>query len=97
MIQTPWGFEAYFSSYRSNTRGVAIVNDAFSDTYCDSVTLDVTIDNENYLQVNVYRTNEENPQFYKNIRKKLKQLQITTRLLLWLFEAVSIFSRSFYP
>lgn len=29
------------------------VNDAFSDTYCDSVTLDVTIDNENYLQVNV--------------------------------------------
>lgn len=43
------------------------VNDAFSDTYCDSVTLDVTIDNENYLQVNVYRPNEENPQFHKDI------------------------------
>lgn len=50
------------------------VNDAFSDTNCDSVTLDVTIDNENYLQVNVYRPNEENPQFYKDISKKLKQL-----------------------
>lgn len=69
------------------------VNDAFSDTYCDSVTLDVTIDNENYLQVNVYRPNEENPQFYKDIRKKLKQLQITT-ILLWMVTLILLWIKT---
>lgn len=69
------------------------VNDAFSDTHCDSVTLDVTIDNENYLQVNVYRPNEENPQFYKDIRKKLKQLQITT-ILLWMVTSILLWIKT---
>lgn len=69
------------------------VNDAFSDTNCDSVTLDVTIDNENYLQVNVYRPNEENPQFYKDIRKKLKQFQITT-ILLWMMTTILLWIKT---
>lgn len=55
--------------------------------------LDVTIDNENYLQVNVYRPNEENPQFYKDIRKKLKQLQITT-ILLWMMTTILLWIKT---
>lgn len=81
MIQTQWGFEAYFSSYRSNARGVAIffknnfefkVNDAFSDINGNSLMLDVTIENKQYLLVNIYGPNEDNPQFYKDIGKKIE-------------------------
>lgn len=75
MIQTQWGFEAYFSSYRSNARGVAIffknnfefkVHDAFSDINGNSLMLDVTIENKQYLLVNIYGPNEESLPLLEN-------------------------------
>lgn len=90
MIQTQWGFEAYFSSYRYNAREVAIsfknnfefkVYDAFSNNYGNSLMLDINIENKQYLLVNIYGPNEDDPQIYKDIGKKLKQYQIIITLL----------------
>lgn len=104
MIQTQWGFEAYFSSYRSNARGVAIlfknnfefkVNDAFSDIYGNSLMLDVNIENKQYLLVNIYGPNEDDPQIYKDIGKKLKQYQIIITLL-WVVTSIWLWLKTLY-
>ena len=79
-IKQEWGGDAYFSSYTTNARGVAI----FFNNNIDYKVIDVTRDvNGNYLIVhikmfdkefviaNIYGPNEDNPDFYVTLEEKI--------------------------
>lgn len=55
--------------------------------------LDVNRENKQYLLVNIYGPNEDDPQFYKDIGKKLKQYQIITTLL-WVVTSIWLLIRT---
>ena len=72
-IHSQWGFACFCSSYRSNSRGVAImINNNFEHNVHGSVKdrngnylmLDITIEGERITLVNIYGPNEDSPVFF---------------------------------
>ena len=62
-IKTQWVSKAFFCSYESNSRGVAIfcndnceleINAEYKDEYGNYLILDVTLENVHFLLVNIY-------------------------------------------
>jgi exonuclease III len=83
-IQTQWGFKCIFSSYKSNSRGVAILfNNNFeyklhnvkTDALGNYLLLDLTIEGERITLVNIYGPNNDNPNFYENILEKIEEFE----------------------
>ena len=79
-IKSEWGFEAYFSSYTTNSRGVMIlinnnfeqkVNRIKTDKNGNYIILDMTIEGKKITLVCLYGPNEDNPHFYENIKRKV--------------------------
>jgi exonuclease III len=82
-IRAEWGYECFFASYTSQSRGVAIL---FNNNFDFKVTKMVKDENGNYLivviktmdreiaLVNVYGPNNDNPQFYSTLQKKIEEL-----------------------
>lgn len=79
-IKSEWGFEAYFSSYTTNSRGVMIlinnnfeqkVNRIKTDKNGNFIILDMTIEGKKITLVCLYGPNEDNPHFYENIIQKV--------------------------
>ena len=76
-IKREWGFDIYFSSYNSNSRGVAIlVNNnieykclnAVQDPNGNFLILRVKVFDKNITIVNVYGPNDDNPTFYDDLQ-----------------------------
>ena len=73
---TEWGYDAYFSSYASNSRGVAIlfknsfefkVHRDIKDKNGNFIILDITVSDYRFTLVAVYGPNEDNPEFFFQI------------------------------
>lgn len=83
-IRAEWGYECYFSSYNSQSRGVAILFNNNFDFKVKKVIHDI---NGNYLIIvirtmerdialaNIYGPNRDNPDFYSHVQNELEQLQ----------------------
>ena len=76
MIKHQWGFDAFFSSYSSNSRGVAIlINNNFEykvsqqkkDNSGIMIALNISIDSKSYTFINVYAPNDDSPDFFDSI------------------------------
>lgn len=75
-IRAEWGYEGWFNSFSSNSRGVAILfNNTFEfqmkQTYSDNsgnfIILRVTINSKEYVLINIYAPNRDDPDFFRNI------------------------------
>ena len=90
-IKTQWGYKAYFSSYKSNSRGVAILfynNFEFSvekEIYDDSgnyVILDCTIEDHKFILANIYGPNSDSPIFYTNLLAKIQEIHVGQQVII---------------
>lgn len=75
-ITNEWGYTAYFNSFSSQSRGVAILfNNNFdfivhkkkSDDTGNFLALDLTIENSRISLITIYGPNEDDPNFYEKI------------------------------
>ena len=76
-----WGYEAFFSSGKSNSKGVAILfNNTFEfkihnktqDTDGRFIILDLTINEKRITIMNVYGPNQDDPMFYESVKVKVE-------------------------
>ena len=83
-IKGEWGFDAYFSSYTSNSRGVMVlinnnfdqkVNKVKIDKNGNFLILNMTIEGKEITLVNLYGPNEDRPQFYENLKQKIDEFE----------------------
>lgn len=83
-IKAEWGYDAYFSSYTTNSRGVMVlINNNFeqkvervkTDKNGNFIILDMKIQNKKITLVNLYGPNEDNVQFYDNLTKKVAEFE----------------------
>ena len=81
-IQSEWGYKVLFSSFSSQSRGVAIfINNTFeyklhntiSDERGNSLILDIEIDKHRITLINLYGPNNDCPEFYENLEKQIIQ------------------------
>ena len=79
-IQQEWGYKAYFSSFDSKSRGVAIflnnnfeftIHNSFSDNSGNFLMLDIEISKKRMTIVNIYGPNKDDPVFYENLRNNV--------------------------
>ena len=82
MIRNEWGFDAYFNSYTSNSRGVAIlfqnnfdykVLDIFKDNSGNLLILKIKIDDLIITLANVYGPNTDSPDFYSTLFERIEE------------------------
>ena len=82
-IRTQWNNDCYFSNYKSNAQGVAILFNKdieykiHSQILSDNgifISLDMTVHNQRFTLVNLYGPNVDNPNFYIEIFKKLEEM-----------------------
>ena len=82
-MRSEWGLECYFSSFRSNARGVAILfNNNFDykircvkgDDNGNLLVINMDIGDNNITLVNLYGPNTDLPRFYEDISKILGDL-----------------------
>ena len=83
-IKAEWGYDAYFSSYTSNSRGVMIlinnnfeqkVNRFTTDKNGNFIILDITIQSKRFTLAAIYGPNQDNPQFYVNLFNKITEYE----------------------
>ena len=78
-IRAEWGYKTFFSSFSSQSRGVAIflrnnfeftIHNSYSDSYGNQMILDIEFEDERITLVNIYGPNNDNPTFYEDLEKK---------------------------
>ena len=83
-IQSEWGYEVYFNSFTSQSRGIAIflnnnfdykVHNKLDDTSGNFLALDITFSNTRVSLVVIYGPNEDDPQFYKMVSEAISNLE----------------------
>lgn len=83
-IKSEWGFEAYFSSYSTNSRGVMVlinnnfeqkVNRVKSNKNGNFIILDMEIEGKKITLVSLYGPNDDSPQFYENVLQKVDEFE----------------------
>ena len=81
-IKSEWGFEAYFSSYTTNSHGVMVlINNTFehtvhrvkTDKNGNFIILELNIEGKQITLVNLYGPNDDKPDFYENIKQKVAE------------------------
>ena len=81
-IQSEWGYKAYFASYKTNSRGVAVLfNNNFEfkirsvkkDQNGNYIIISFSAMEKDLLLVNVYGPNRDSPQFYSDLLQTIKQ------------------------
>lgn len=82
LVRARWEGECFFSSLKSNSRGVAIlfnknieykVHNYKSDPNGNYIMLDLTIENNRLTLVSIYGPNSDEPVFYENIVNKMEE------------------------
>ena len=83
-IQSEWGYEVYFNSFTSQSRGIAIflnnnfdykVHNKLDDTSGNFLALEITFSNTRVSLVVIYGPNEDDPQFYKMVSEAISNLE----------------------
>ena len=81
-IRSQWGFECFFSSFSSESRGCAIMfNNNFefklhskeSDPEGNKLILDVSINGKRTTLINIYGPNRDSPEFYNIIKSDIER------------------------
>ena len=76
-IRSQWGYEVYFNSFDSQSRGVAIffknnfefkLYNSFKDSNENILLLDLEIETRRLTLASVYGPNNDNPAFYKKLQ-----------------------------
>ena len=84
-IRSEWGYECFFSSLNTQSRGVAILlNNTFdfkaniieADTQGNFIILNVKTIEREFTLINIYGPNRDNPDFYLKIKKKITDLNL---------------------
>ena len=79
-INSEWGFQTYFSSYSTLSRGVAIffnnnfefkVHSFYNDHNGNMLVLDVEIDEHRITLVTIYGPNKDDPGFFESLKRKI--------------------------
>ena len=82
LIKSEWGYKAVFSSFSSQSRGVAIlfknnfefkICNSYNDQRGNIIILDIEIDKHRITLVNLYGPNTDDPDFYDDIYKRILQ------------------------
>ena len=75
---------AIFSSYKSKAKGIAIlfakdfeykVHNSISDLNGNVLWLDLTVHNNQFILASIYRSNTDNPDFFKTVSDKIAELE----------------------
>lgn len=91
LIQTQWGYKAFFSSYKSNSRGVAIlfnnnceitIYEQYRDDNGNYLILDVIVENLHFMLINIYGPNSDKPEFYSQLLNTLQDIYSSQYIIL---------------
>ena len=83
-IESEWGYKCFFASYRTNSRGVAVLfnnNFEFSvqkverDENGNFIMISFRTMDKDLLLVNVYGPNKDNPEFYNDLTTRIKKYE----------------------
>lgn len=83
-IRTQWGYECYFNNFNSQSRGVAIfINSNFDfkhrsierDDNGNLIILHCKVNGKDLSLFNIYGPNQDDPNFYNNVKNKLAQIE----------------------
>lgn len=83
-VRSRWNNDCYFSSYKSNARGVAIlfaknfeyqVHRSVSDPNGNFLILDISVCNNRFTLASVYGPNIDNPDFFQSVSEKIIELE----------------------
>ena len=80
-IKAEWGYDIFFSSYTTMSRGVMILlNNNFeqkvkTDKNGNYIILDIEIPGKKITLANIYGPNEDNPIFYENLKKNIADFE----------------------
>ena len=89
-IRSEWGYECHFSSFSSQSRGVAILlNNTFdfkaqvivSDPHGNFLIISLKTMEKEFTLINVYGPNRDKPEFYLNIKQKI--LERNLQNIIW--------------
>ena len=87
LVRSRWNNDCYFSSYKSNARGIAIlfaknfeykVHNSISDPNGNFLLLDLTVHNNRFTLASIYSPNTDNPDFFKTVSEKIAELENKT-------------------
>ncbi len=76
IIENEWGYKAFFNSFNSQSRGVAIllnnnfefkIHSSLNDETGNFLIIDLETNNKRFVLTNIYGPNQDDPAFYKNI------------------------------
>ena len=80
IVQNEWGYKAFFNSYNSRSRGVAIlfnnnfefkINKIFRDQTGNVLIVDIKLSNKSITLINIYGPNKDTPDFYSDLEKNI--------------------------
>lgn len=83
-VRSRWNSDCYFSSYKSNARGIAIlfaknfeykVHKSISDPNGNFLLLDLTVQNNRFTLASIYGPNTDNPSFFQTVSEKIAELE----------------------
>lgn len=89
-LQLSWGYKCYIAPYTSNSRGVAIlfnnsfeykVNGILADPLGNYLILDITTNDLQFTLVNIYGPNNDNPEFFDNIKTKIQSVEQVSTII----------------
>ena len=96
-IRAQWGYECFFSSFTSQSRGVAILfnnnfeyklNKIKKDQQGNKLLLDVNISGRRLLLANIYGPNRDKPNFYEQLRQDIADFNIDQVIIVGDFNLV---------
>ena len=79
-IKNEWGYKVFFSSYKSNSRGVAIllkntfehkIFSVITDNTGNLLMLDINIQGKRLTLATVYAPNNDCPEFFTDLKEKI--------------------------
>lgn len=85
IVRAEWGYECWFNSFTSRARGVAILfnntfefkmKDVYSDKRGNLIVINVIINSIEYILVNVYAPNKDEPDFFRSMQNVLNKYNV---------------------
>ena len=96
-IRSQWGFECFFNSHNSQSRGVAIfLNNNFEyklnrikkDTLGNKLILHINIYGKRILLINIYGPNRDSPHFYEELKQDIIDFNVEHTIIVGDFNLV---------
>ena len=89
-IRSEWGYECFFASFNTHSRGVAILfNNTFdfkaevidTDPQGNYIIINLKTMEQEFTLINIYGPNRDSPEFYLKIKQKIEELNLTN--IIW--------------